>query len=169
MRSFFHRHQPHACLPCWAKAGLGTFAAFLAAALIGDVADATMIIAPMGASAVLIFGIPESPLSQPAHVIGGHVIAALVALAADHILPPGPWSLAGTVGFVIFLVGLMRLSHPPAGATALVVMTTHPAWSFVFTPVLSGALTLLLVALLVHRLPPRSVYPLPVPGKTSGE
>jgi len=41
-------------------------------------------------------------------------------------------------------------------------MLTHPSWSFVFTPVLSGAATLVAVALLVHRLPPRVVYPLPV-------
>ncbi len=170
MRSFFHRHQPTACLPCWVKAGLGTVAAFLAAAMIGNVADAIMIMAPLGASAVLVFGIPESPLSQPAHFIGGHLIAAVVALSADRLLPAGPWALAGTVGFVIFLIGLLRLSHPPAGATSLVVMTTHPSWSFVLTPVLSGALTLLAVAILVHRLPPRkSIYPLPVPVRVPEE
>ena len=71
---------------------------------------------------------------------------------------------AVTVGFVIALLGLMRLTHPPAGATALVVMLTHPDWSFLAAPVITGATALVLIAVAVHRLPPRSVYPLPVPA-----
>lgn len=160
-RRYLHRHQQHACLPCWLKAGLGATAAFLVAALLGDAAGASLIVAPLGASAVLIYGVPDSPLSQPAHVLGGHLVAAVVAIAADHLLPASPYTLAGTVGFVIALVGLLRLTHPPAGATALVVMLTHPGWRFILTPVLAGATTLVAVAVLVHRLPPRVVYPLP--------
>ncbi len=163
LRPFLHRHQPHVCLPCWMKAGFGSFAAFAVAWLLGDAAGASLIVAPLGASAVLIYGVPESPLSQPAHVIGGHAVAGIVALAADHIFPAGPWTLAGTVGAVIALVGLLRLTHPPAGATALVVMLTHPAWTFLFVPLLAGATTLVVVALVIHRLPPRVIYPLPAP------
>lgn len=160
---FIHRHQNHACIPCWLKAGLGSGAAFVVAWALGDLVGASMIVAPMGASAVLIYGVPESPLSQPAHVIGGHVVACLVALVADHALPPGPVTLAGTVAFVIMALGLLHLTHPPAGATALVVLLTHPSWTFVLTPVLSGAVTLVMVAIGVHWLPPRVTYPLPVP------
>lgn len=162
-RRFLHRHQTEMCLSCWIKAGVGAGAAFLVALLLGDVTGASMIVAPMGASAVLIYGVPESPFSQPAHVVGGHVIACAVALAVDHYLPGGPWTLAGTMAFVIILLGLLRLTHPPAGATALIVLLTHPSWSFLFTPVLSGAVTLVLVAVAVHRLPPSVVYPLPPP------
>ncbi|MDA8230014.1 MAG: HPP family protein [Magnetospirillum sp.] len=168
-RRFFHRHQAPACIPCWAKAGLGSTAAFVVAALLGDLAGASTIVAPMGASAVLIYGVPESPLSQPAHVIGGHVIAAIVAILSDRYLPHGPWTLAATVSFVIFLLGLLRLTHPPAGATALVVMLTHPGWAFVFTPVLAGAVTLVAVAVIVHWIPPRVIYPLPPPTPIPAE
>lgn len=140
---------------------MGAFVAFIVALLLGDITGASMIVAPMGASAVLIYGVPESPLSQPAHVIGGHCIAALLALAADHFLPAGPWTLAGSTAAIIVLLGMLRLTHPPAGATALVVMISHPSWSFLLTPVLASSVTLVLVAVLIHRLPPRVTYPLP--------
>lgn len=169
LQRLFHRHQSKACIPCWLKAGLGSGAAFMVAWALGDLVGASMIVAPMGASAVLIYGVPESPLSQPAHVIGGHVIACLVALVADHYLPLHPLTLAGTVAFVIVLLGLLRLTHPPAGATALVVLLTHPDWWFVLSPVLAGAVTLVVVAVGVHWIPPRVAYPLPVPKPPASE
>ncbi len=162
-RRFLHRHQSATPHHRWLKAGLGTTLAFGLIWLVGDLTGASLIVAPMGASAVLVFGMPESPLSQPANVLGGHALAALIALAVDHLAPGGPLVMAATVGAVIALLGLIRLTHPPAGATALVVMLTHPDWSFLVAPVVVGALALVLCAIAVHRLPPRSVYPLPVP------
>lgn len=160
-KAFFARHQHDVCVPCWLKAGLGATAAFAVALTLSGATGASMVVASFGASAVLIYGVPESPLSQPAHVVGGHAVAAAVALSVDHVAPGGPWTLAATVGGVIALLGLLRLTHPPAAATALAVMMGHPSWRFFFTPVLAGSVTLVGVALLVHRLPPRIVYPLP--------
>lgn len=163
-RRFLHRHQPHVPKARWIKAGIGTTIAFLAIWALGEATGASLILAPFGASAVLLFGVPDSPLSQPANVIGGHAVAAAIALLTDHLLPTGPLNLAGTVGGVIALLGVMRLTHPPAGATALVVMLTHPHWSFFAAPVVSGAVLMVLIAVATHRLPPRVVYPLPLPA-----
>jgi CBS-domain-containing membrane protein len=162
---FFQRHQGPRCIPCWLKAGIGAFAAFAIAFLLSDAVGASMIVAPMGASAALIYGTPESPLAQPAHVIGGHVIAAVIALAANQYLPASPWMMAGTIGVTIALLGLIHLNHPPAAATVLVVLLTHPSWMFLLTPLLSGIVTLVVIALFVHRLPPRTVYPMPAAAK----
>ncbi len=164
-RRFLHRHQPTGPSARWFKAGFGATVAFVAIWLLGDASGVPLILAPLGASAVLVFGLPESPLSQPANVLGGHAIAAALSLGVDHLAPPGPITLAVAVGVVVAVLGLVRLTHPPAGATALVVMLTHPDWSFLFTPVIAGAVVLVLTAVVVHRLPPRSVYPLPVPEK----
>jgi len=164
-RRFLHRHQPPVSTARWLKAGVGATVAFVAIWLLGAAAGVPFIVAPLGASAVLVFGMPESPLSQPANVLGGHAVAAALSLVVDHLAPGGPITLAVTVGAVIALLGLVRLTHPPAGATALVVMLTHPDWSFLFTPVIAGAVVLVLTAVVVHRIPPRSVYPLPLPEK----
>ncbi|MBI3446873.1 MAG: HPP family protein, partial [Magnetospirillum sp.] len=119
--------------------------------------------APLGASAVLVFGMPESPLSQPASVIASHLLATSVGLAFDHLLPGGGWiAMAMAVAVVMVLLAGLRLTHPPAGADPLVVMMAHPGWSFLVMPVLVGTVILVVVAVLVHRLPPRATYPLPV-------
>lgn len=161
-RRFIHRHQPPHGLSRWAKAALGGLLGLAVVVMLGEWSGVPMLVAPLGASAVLLFGLPDSPLSQPANLIGGHVTATLLALVLDHLLPQSLWSVALAVGLVIGLLGVLRLTHPPAGADPIVVMTLHPDWSFLVTPVLTGTVTLVLVALLIHRLPPRSVYPLPV-------
>ena len=81
MRHFFIRHQPaqptrHALL-----AGLGGFVAVALVGALTTYAHALLIMAPFGASCVLLFALPTSPLSQPANVIGGHVVAALCGRA----------------------------------------------------------------------------------------
>jgi CBS-domain-containing membrane protein len=168
-RRFFHRHQT-ACLPCWAKAALGALAGLGVVALAGEASGATLLMAPLGASAMLLFGFPASPLSQPAPVIGGHLVAALVGLLFDHLLPAGWWSMAAAVAVAIAVMGILRLSHPPAAANPLVVMMAHPGWDFLLAPVLIGSIALVVIAVLIHRLPPRTAYPLPLdespaPGK----
>ncbi|UUZ55438.1 HPP family protein [Massilia sp. H-1] len=48
---------------------------------------AAWLIAPMGASAVLLFCLPASPLAQPWAVIGGNLVSALVGVACARLLP----------------------------------------------------------------------------------
>lgn len=163
MRHLLRRHQPAACRPCPLKAGLGALAGLAAVALLGEWAGVPLLIAPFGATCVLLFSVPESPLSQPANVIGGHLLAAAVSVAADALLPPGPVSMALTVGLVIALMAMARLTHPPAGADPLVILPGHFGAEFVLAPVLLGSVVLVLVAALVHRLPPRTVYPMRIP------
>ena len=161
-RRFFHRHQNRQCLPSWTKAGLGVVVALGLVAMLDQAGGAPLLAAPLGASAVLVFGMPDSPLSQPSSVIGSHLIATLIGLLFDHFLPGGWISMALSVAVVMVVLAALRLTHPPAGADPLVVMMSHPGWGFLFLPVLAGAVTLVAVAVLIHRLPPRSVYPLPV-------
>lgn len=161
-RRYIFRHQSRACVPCWVKAAIGTAVALGMIAVIDDFGGAPLLAAPLGASAVMIFGFPESPMAQPANVVGGHFIATLLALVADHLLPGGLISMMATVAVVMVVLALARLAHPPAVANPLVVMMGHPGWSFLWMPVLLGAVVLVLVAVLVHRFPPRSTYPLPV-------
>nr|WP_068429529.1 HPP family protein [Magnetospirillum sp. XM-1]CUW37749.1 conserved membrane protein of unknown function \ len=167
-RRFIHRHQSRQCLPSWTKAGLGVVLALSTVAMLDQVTGAPMLAAPLGASAVLVFGMPDSPLSQPSSVIGSHLIATFIGLLFDHFLPGGWISMVLSVAVVMVVLAGLRLTHPPAGADPLVVMMTHPGWGFLFMPVLIGALTLVAVAVLIHRLPPRAVYPLPIRDTAGG-
>jgi CBS-domain-containing membrane protein len=161
-RRFVHRHQDPLHPRSWIKAALGGLIGVGVVAMLGEWSGLPLLVAPLGASAVLLFGLPDNPLSQPANLVGGHLIATTLALLLDAWLPDSFWAIALAVGLVIGVLGLTRLTHPPAGADPIVVMMAHPGWDFLLTPVLAGTVLLVLLALAIHRLPPRVVYPLPV-------
>lgn len=167
VRTFIRRHQPASCRLCPLKAGLG---GLLAVALCGWMADGLgdlLLVAPLAASAVLVFGAHESPMAQPANVIGGHLLSAGVALALAEVLPQTWWALALSVGAVTVLMAVTRLTHPPAGANALAVMVLHPGLGYLLFPVLAGSVAVVAAAVAVHRLiPPRGGYPLARPLPT---
>ena len=105
-----------------------------------------LLIAPFGASAVLLFGVPESPLARPLNVIGGHVVTATIGLIFANYVGVCPWSLALATGLAVTTMMVTSTIHPPAGANPILVMLSRPDWGFVIDPVLIGAVCLVLVA-----------------------
>ncbi len=159
MDRYFKRALPHPSLRTVIMAGLGAFLAIAALSLMTTHANLLLLIAPFGASCVLLFSVPASPLSQPAHVVGGHVLATAVALALNALLPDTWWALALAVGLSIALMAALRLTHPPAGADPLVVFAADPGLSFLLFPVLTGAVALVVIAAVFHRFSGQE-YPL---------
>eukprot|EP01132_Coremiostelium_polycephalum_P003246 gene3246-4064_t len=127
--------------------------------------DMNMLIASFAASAVLIFAAIKSPLAQPRNLIGGHFISAVIGVSIKLALFDVSEELACFLAVSISIVAmhLTKTLHPPGGATALVaVMSSKYRWSgyyFVFVPVTSGALTMLVIAMIVNNISPRRKYP----------
>ncbi|GGE06545.1 hypothetical protein GCM10011390_27070 [Aureimonas endophytica] len=133
---------------------LASLGGLLTIGLVGGLshyAHVPMLIAPFGASCVLLFSVPGSPLSQPANVVGGHGVATLVGLVLRLALPNEWWAAALAVGLAIGLMAALRVTHPPAGADPLVVFAADPDFGFLVLPVLSGALALVAVATVFHK------------------
>ena len=132
---------------------LGGFLAITLLGLAGKEIHQTVLIAPFGASCVLLFAAPESPFAQPRNLVGGHLLTASVGMAMLWLFGNGIWSIGLAVGLVIALMELTRTVHPPAGANPIVIMLAgKTALSFLFTPILLGVLILLALALLVNNL-----------------
>jgi CBS-domain-containing membrane protein len=111
------------------------------------------IMAPFGATCVLLFAVPKAPLAQPRSVIGGHFISALVGLLVINLFGDGMIFIALAVGISIALMQILRVVHAPAGANPiLIIMSGIHDYTFLFTPVLSGATILVLVALVVNNI-----------------
>ena len=156
---FIHRHEPQGEALVHIKSGTG---ALVGMTVVGGIAALTglpLLLAPFGATAVLLFGQPESPLAQPANVFGGYVLGAVVSVLLLGLLTPSWWVATIAVGIVIALMAAFRVTHPPAGAVPLVAFSTgmHPEMLFLVT--LGGALCLVAMAVVHHWLPPRRVYP----------
>lgn len=132
---------------------------------VADPVGLSMLIGSFGASAVLLYGAPKSPLAQPRNLIGGHVLSALVGVTTHLAFPAAGWpSCALAVAAAIALMHATKTLHPPGGATALIAVTGGPklfalGYLYVLFPALTGALVLLLVALLANNLSPRRRYP----------
>ena len=108
--------------------------------------------APFGATAVLVFGVPASPLAQPKNVIFGHLITAIVGLTFISFVGVTPLTLALATGLGVSAMLLSKTTHPPAGANPLLIMMTGQSWSFLITPVLIGAVTIVLCGMLMTHV-----------------
>lgn len=142
-----------------AAAGLGGGVALAVVALLSVWAEAPLLIAPFGASCVLLFAVPDSPLAQPRTVIGGHGVAALVGVLFFAAFGAAWWVAPLTAGAAIAAMVALRVVHPPAGANPLVVIAGGHGLGFVASPVLAGAVVLVAVALVVNNLPRDRRYP----------
>ncbi|MBL4677326.1 MAG: HPP family protein [Mucilaginibacter sp.] len=139
--------------------GLGGLVAVSVIALLSEQTTVPMIMAPLGASCVLAFGVPDSPLAQPRNIVGGHFIASLIGLAVYHVLGQAWYSMAIGVGLAIFLMQLTKTTHPPAGADPLIIILSGASWKFLISPVLSGSLILVAVAVLFNNIHSKRKYP----------
>lgn len=141
-------------------AALGiAFVVALCRPLGGARPDWPWMVAPMGASAVLVFAVPGSPFAHPWSVFGGNVVSALVAVLCVRWLGAPGWSAAPAVGLAIGAMLALRCLHPPGGATALLVSLlgmTDPL--FALTPVGLNA-GLLVAAGLAYNNLTRRPYP----------
>jgi len=139
---------------------LGALLAITALGLISSWSHYGLVVAPFGASTVLLFGHPESPLAQPRNVVLGNTLAALVSVICVASLGDAAWVMGLAVAITIALGQLLRCLHPPAGAVALLGVLLQARPSFILVPVLSGSLLLMALAALFHRLQrPGHTYP----------
>mmetsp|Transcript_16442 Transcript_16442/g.24548 ORF Transcript_16442/g.24548 Transcript_16442/m.24548 type:complete len:225 (+) Transcript_16442:52-726(+) len=130
--------------------------------------NAPFIIGSFGATAVLLFAAPKSPLAQPRNLIGGHTISALVGVGFQTAFEDSPdlqWLAAAlAVSVSIFAMQITGTLHPPGGATALIAVIGPESIKdlsllYVLIPVLSGAMLMMVVALLSNNLVRFQRYP----------
>jgi len=127
--------------------------------------DNLFLIGSFGASSVLIYGVINSPLAQPRNLIGGHLISAFVGVLIYKLIPGQVWlSGAISVSLSIVLMQITKTLHPPGGATALIANLPSSkiqalGFFYVLSPVLSGVLILLIVALICNNATKHRSYP----------
>lgn len=127
--------------------------------------DNLFLIGSFGASAVLVYGVINSPLAQPRNLIGGHVLSAIVGVTVHKLIPSETWlASALAVSLSIVLMQITKTLHPPGGATALIANIGSEkvkalGYMYVLNPVLMGAAVLLAIALLFNNITKYRHYP----------
>lgn len=161
LRPYFSRHEPHLHWRLHFKATAG---AVIGVMVVGGLAAWTqlpLLMAPLGATALLVFAHPRTPGAQPLNVFMGYLVGAIFASLIE-MLAPGLWWMAALgVGAVMLTMLLLRVTHPPAAAIPLVIETSHLDAPTLFAVMFAGCVVLCLIAMAWHRLPPSQTYPLP--------
>jgi CBS domain-containing membrane protein len=124
---------------------------WLSATVLSEPLSRTLLVASMGASAVLLFAVPHGALSQPWPVFGGNVLSAILGVTCARLLPDPLLGGALAVGLAVGVMHYLRCLHPPGGATALTAVIggdeIHAlGYDYVLLPVLGNVLCILLVA-----------------------
>lgn len=120
-----------------------------------------LVVTSMGASAVLLFAAPHSPMSQPWPVLGGHMLSSAIGITCALLIHDTLTAAAVAVALSIAVMYYLRCLHPPGGAAALAVVLGGDAvrtlgYAYLVTPLLLNVLVLLAVAMLfnapfIHR------------------
>ena len=127
--------------------------------------DNIFLIGSFGASSVLIYGAIQSPMAQPRNLVGGHLVSALIGVTIHKLMPDIIWLAAPlAVSLSIVMMQITKTLHPPGGATALIsvigtVRVKSLGYLYVLSPVLTGSLILLIVALVFNNLTENRQYP----------
>jgi CBS-domain-containing membrane protein len=125
---------------------------------VGALTHQTVLIPPLAATMAIVTATPDSPLAQPRHVIGAHMLSCLVCFAVLALGWHGVWAAAVACGIAYGLVLVLKAAHPPAMATAVMIMLTAPPASR-FVPLLAVGTVLLVVVQMVSARLRREVYP----------
>jgi len=131
---------------------IGTLAASFFSFMILEAEYSPVILASTGASALLLFGVPHSPASQPWNLVGGHIISAIIGVSCYKLIPNTLLASSVVIPAAMVAMHFLKCLHPPGGATAVSAViggeTIHDlGYAFVIIPVFFNAIILLSFAM----------------------
>ncbi len=118
------------------------------------------LLASFGSSMVLLYGYPESPFAQPKNVFFGHLVTAIVGLIVLNFVPlPLFITIPLAVGFGVGLMILFNVTHPPAGGNPIIVIVGSVSFDYLFSPVITGSIIIIISAIIINRFILKKSYP----------
>jgi CBS domain-containing membrane protein len=178
-REFLHNFLPEPGHVPWRERALSGFGALLAILAVVGLSPSLLqapfyVIAAVGASSVLIFALPASPLAQPWAVFGGYVVSAAIGVVMARWVPYEPVAAGLAVGCAIVAMLTLRCLHAPAGAVALFAVIGGDTirslgFAYVLSPVAANAALLVALGILYNNLIPGRHYPRPHPELVAGQ
>ena len=113
--------------------------------------------ASFGSSVVVVFGYPENEFSQPKNVLFGHLVCALVGIIFVTLFKISQdrtiffLAIGLAVGISVLLMMHFKITHPPAGCNAIVVMLTQDSFQFLIFPILTGVIAIVIGGIIYNR------------------
>jgi len=133
---------------------IGTLIASFFSNTILKAEDMPLILASTGASAILLFSLPFSPVSQPWNLVGGHLVSAAVGVSCYYLVSNELFAASLSIPFSMLFMHYLRCMHPPGGATAITAViggaNVHElGYAFLIVPVCINSIILLSIAMAI--------------------
>ncbi len=117
------------------------------------------LIASLGASCVLVFGAWNAPFSQPRNILGGHIISGTIGILFYELFGAHPLAISAAVARTIFIMMLTKMIHPPGGGNPIIMLGGY-SWSYLFAPIIVGAVVIIVYAVILNNIRQNRHYPL---------
>ncbi|MEH7117173.1 HPP family protein [Neobacillus vireti] len=137
---------------------LGGLIAIITIGFVAVYSGYPMVLAPLGASCVLVFGAHKGPLSQPRPVIGGHLFSTTSAIMIWSILGNSLFTIGLVLAIVLIIMTITKTVHPPAAASAFVAVNSQAGWGLLISVVICTVL-LVLLSTIFNNLFQKRQYP----------
>lgn len=138
---------------------VGSFLTIILLLELTEMTDTPWFMASFGSSCILVFASWNAPLAQPRNIVGGHVISGFVGWAVAGLVGITPMTLALAVAVAVVFTMVLRVTHPPAIANALIVMIGGYHFEYLFTPILLGSSLVVVMGLLINNMRRTRRYP----------
>ena len=118
------------------------------------------LLASFGSSMVLLYGYPESPFAQPKNVFFGHLLTSVVGIFVLYFIPlPLYLTIPFAVGLGVSLMIFFNVTHPPAGGNPIIVIIGSVSLDYIFSPVITGSIIILIFGIIINRFILKKSYP----------
>ena len=118
------------------------------------------LLASFGSSMVLLYGYPESPFAQPKNVFFGHLLTSIVGIFVLYFIPlPLYLTIPFAVGLGVGLMIFFNVTHPPAGGNPIIVIIGSVSLDYIFSPVITGSIIILIFGIIINRFILKKSYP----------
>ena len=112
-----------------------------------------------GSSALIIFVFYESEFAQPKSIFFGHLISVIIGILINELIGISFLSLGLSVGICVTAMIYLKIVHPPAAANPLIVLFADVSYDFIFFPIISGSIILIIFSFFINRFILRRKYP----------
>ena len=139
---------------------IGILAYITYESILSGTAYGLWFMASFGSTVINVFGFPKNRNSQPKNVLFGHLMSALVGIIFITFFEASFITLGLAVGVSTMLMLALKITHPPAGGTVIMVMIGDVSFPFLIFPVMVGAITIIIGGIIYNRLLLKRKYPL---------
>ena len=118
------------------------------------------LVASFGSSMVLLYGYPESPFAKPKNILFGHLVTSTIGVLFYNYIPlPIYIMIPIAVGLGVGLMIMLNVTHPPAGGNPIIVILGSVSFEFLFSPMLTGCLIIIVFGILLNKFVAKKKYP----------